>query len=313
MTKNALEICDVYQAFRTGFWMKPSLVLHGLGFSVPEKTIFGFLGANGAGKTTLIHLIVGLKRPVRGSVSVFGLDARSPEARAQIGYLPERPYFHEHLTGEGLLRYFGSLSGMSRSQIESRIPQVLANVGMSDARHKELKNYSKGMLQRIGIAQALLHDPKLLVLDEPMSGLDPVGRKEMRELILELASEGRTIFFSSHVIPDVEAICDQVVVIQKGKLIGSGPVHQFLNQDMGAQTEIGFVGLNRQQIDTIPEFLSCREAPDVCRALVSGQQAVHQAVVRLLELKATIVWVTPIRPSLENLFFKDQTGEQKNV
>ncbi len=222
-----LEIEKVDQSFRTGFWMRPKQVLFSVSFSVPERSIFGFLGANGAGKTTLIHLIAGLNSPSRGSVRVQGLDARTPRARAKIGYLPERPYFHEHLTGEGLLRYFGALSGMSSARIRERIPQALAAVQMTEARKVELRRYSKGMLQRIGIAQAILHDPEFLVLDEPMSGLDPIGRKQMRELIQRLAAEGRTIFFSTHVIPDVEAICDRVAVIQKGKLVSTGPISQF--------------------------------------------------------------------------------------
>lgn len=306
---DAIEVLDVHQSFRTGFWMKPAPVLRGLSFSVPAKSVVGFLGPNGAGKTTLIHLIVGLKKPVQGSLRIFGLVARTPQARAQVGYLPERPYFHEHLTGDGMLRYFGALSGMSDRQIVARIPEVLSRVGMLEARHKELRNYSKGMLQRIGIAQAILHDPEVLVLDEPMSGLDPVGRKEMRELILHLASEGRTVFFSSHVIPDVEAICDQVVIIQKGQLVGCGAIHDFLQKDQSPQVEIGFTGLRDDQLKAIPEFLNYRQAPDVCRALVSGQQALERVLHHLLALNAKIVWVTPIRPSLENLFFKESAPE----
>ncbi len=225
--EKALEIQKVSQMFRTGFWMKPVLILKEVEFSVPTGSVFGFLGANGAGKTTLIHLIMGLRKPTSGQVRVFGLDAVSREARSQVGYLPERPYFQEHLTGEGLLKYYGALSAMDLSELGDRIAQVLREVGMERARKTELRRYSKGMLQRIGIAQALLHSPPLLVLDEPMSGLDPLGRKEMRDLIHQLAASGRTIFMTSHVIPDVEAICDQVALIQGGRLIESGPLSQF--------------------------------------------------------------------------------------
>ena len=227
MAKPILELTDVDQSFRSGFWLRQQQVLHQVSFSVPEGSVFGFLGANGAGKTTVIHLITGLRQPTRGQVKVFGKDATSLESRARIGYLPERPYFYDHLTGEGILKYFGTLSGLSRAKILSRIPKVLSQVDLTAARKVELRKYSKGMLQRIGIAQALIHNPEFLILDEPMSGLDPLGRKKMRELILQLASEGRTIFFSSHVIPDVEAMCTQVGILKKGRLIGCGPIEQW--------------------------------------------------------------------------------------
>jgi ABC-2 type transport system ATP-binding protein len=296
-----LEISGVHQKFRSGFWMTQAHVLKDVSLNIPEKSIFGFLGANGAGKTTLIHLIVGLRKPTAGAVKLRGVNTFEARARARIGYLPERPYFHEHLTGEGVLRYFGALSGLSRPHIMERIPKVLAAVNMSHARHLELRRYSKGMLQRIGIAQAILHDPEFLVLDEPMSGLDPVGRKEMRELIVNLASEGRTVFFSSHVIPDVEAICDQVALIQKGNLIGCGPIGKFLSQGPLA-TEIVFSGLSADRAKSIPQFVQLREISDGVRATVSGQEAVTGALKQLMQMDAQILWVNPIRPSLETFF-----------
>lgn len=224
MTTPALEIHEVHQSFRSGFWMKSVPILNGITFSVPSRSIFGFLGANGAGKTTLIHLIAGIARPRSGSLRVFGYEAQTREARARIGYLPERPYFHEHLTGQQLLHYFGTLSGLSSKQLADRIPSVLSTVELKEARHQVLRTYSKGMLQRIGIAQAILHEPELLILDEPMSGLDPLGRKEVRDLIVNLASEGRTVFLSSHEIHDVEAICNHIAFIQKGRVTRYGSV-----------------------------------------------------------------------------------------
>ncbi len=224
---NILDIQKVSQSFRSGFWMRKVEILHNITLKISSRSIYGFLGPNGAGKTTLIHLIVGLRKPTLGSVKVCGFDAHSQEARAQIGYLPERPYFHEHLTGETLLQYFGALSGMKKNQILSRIAPVLSAVGLGAARKLELRKYSKGMLQRIGIAQALLHNPEFLILDEPMSGLDPLGRKEMRELMLSQSKEGRTLFFSSHIISDVEAVCDQLAVIREGKLLGCGKMSEF--------------------------------------------------------------------------------------
>ncbi|MBY0471094.1 ABC transporter ATP-binding protein [bacterium] len=300
-----LQVESVKQSFRTGFWMTHVEVLHGVSLEVPKGCIFGFLGANGAGKTTLIQLIVGLRQPTSGTVRIGGYDAVSPMAKAKIGYLPERPYFHDHLTGEGLLKYFGTLSGMTSSQIQARTPKVLNEVGMSHARKLELRKYSKGMLQRIGIAQALLHDPEFLVLDEPMSGLDPMGRKEMRELILRLASEGRTIFFSSHVIPDVEAICEQVAVIQKGRLIGCGPIGKFLS-DGPIQTEIAFTGLELSAAKKISELENIRAIPEGgVRGIVSSQKETTAVLKKLLAEEAKVLWVTPIRPSLEDLFHKE--------
>ncbi len=300
-----LQVESVKQSFRTGFWMTHVEVLHGVSLEVPKGCIFGFLGANGAGKTTLIQLIVGLRQPTSGTVRIGGYDAVSPMAKAKIGYLPERPYFHDHLTGEALLKYFGTLSGMTSSQIQARTPKVLSEVGMSHARKLELRKYSKGMLQRIGIAQALLHDPEFLVLDEPMSGLDPMGRKEMRELILRLASEGRTIFFSSHVIPDVEAICEQVAVIQKGRLIGCGPIGKFLS-DGPIQTEIAFTGLELSAAKKISELENIRAIPEGgVRGIVSSQKETTAVLKKLLAEEAKVLWVTPIRPSLEDLFHKE--------
>jgi ABC-2 type transport system ATP-binding protein len=297
-----LEVQDVQQSFRVGFWMKRATVLHGVSLRVPRRSIFGFLGANGAGKTTLINLIVGLRKPSAGTVKVAGFDAVTSEARARIGYLPERPYFHEHLTGAGVLRYFGALAGMTPAQIQERIPKVLADVGMSAAREVELKRYSKGMLQRIGIAQALLHNPEFLILDEPMSGLDPMGRKEMRELIVKLAAEGRTVFFSSHVIPDVEAICDQVALIQRGKLLGCGPINQFLSQGP-VQTEVAFDGIPFDQArSTLKEFSSLRQMPGGLKAIAPDPGSVRSALKKIIDLNGQILWVNPIRPSLESLF-----------
>lgn len=306
-----LEITSASQSFRTGFWLKRVSVLSEISLLVPEKSVFGFVGPNGAGKTTLIHLITGLKRPVSGTVRVFGQHATSVYAKARIGYLPERPYFYEHLTGDGLLNYFGALAGMSIGRIKERIPKVLEAVGMSHARHIELRKYSKGMLQRIGVAQAIIHDPEFLILDEPMSGLDPVGRKEMRELIVQLSSEGKTIFFSSHIIPDIEAICDQVGMIQKGRLVGYGPVEKFLSSGP-VQSEIGFrLTENQKHVREIlawSEFQSTQTLMDGFKGLVHGAENVNRVLARLLAEKAQILWVTPVRSSLEDVFSSTRPG-----
>ena len=297
-----LEIENVHQSFRVGFWMKRVEILRGVNLSVPDRSIFGFLGANGAGKTTLIHLIIGLRSPVQGTVQIRGLSARTREARARIGYLPERPYFHEHLTGEGLLRYFGGLAGLSASHLRDRIPRVLEQVGLKEAAKVELKRYSKGMLQRAGIAQAILHDPEFLVLDEPMSGLDPIGRKDVRELILRLATEGRTIFFSTHVIPDVEAICDQVALIAKGRLLGCGPVSGFLGTHGANRTEIVAGGLASDRASRVRGIAELRAIADGWKAVADGSRDLSEILAELIGSGAQIQSVNPIRPSLEGMF-----------
>jgi len=285
-------------------------------FDVQARSIFGFLGPNGAGKTTLIHLITGVRRPISGRVLFRGVSTQDPRARLHIGYLPERPYFHEHLTGEGFLRYFGALSGLSSAQIELKIPQVLESVGMARARKLELRAFSKGMLQRIGIAQAILHDPELLVLDEPMSGLDPVGRKEIRELILRLAAEGRTVFFSSHVIPDVEAICDQVAVIEKGTIRACGPISGFLDRGGPARVEVALDGVSSLEdlVDGEPTargIAHWRPMAQGVRVVIEGQEHLKPFLARALAKQdASILWVNPIRPTLEDLFDSGRGAEK---
>lgn len=296
-----LEIRNVHQAFRSGFMMKQVEILKDISFVIPSKSIFGFLGPNGAGKTTLIHLIVGLKKPISGSLKLNGQDCHTKEARAKIGYLPERPYFYDHLTAEGILHYFGALSGMSRRQVDAKVDDVLRSVGMLHAKRLELKKYSKGMLQRVGIAQAMIHDPDFLVLDEPMSGLDPVGRKEMRELILKLAQQGQTIFFSSHVIPDVEAICDQVAIIRKGTLMECGPVSKFVAKE-AVGTEVAFTGISLDTAKQIVGLEALREIPEGFRAMIPANVSVNHSVSDLMAKKAQIISVSPVRPSLEDIF-----------
>jgi ABC-2 type transport system ATP-binding protein len=296
-----LKIENVRQSFRTGFWLNRTEVLKGISFEVPRRSIFGFLGPNGAGKTTLIHLITGIKVPASGVLTFDGVHCHEKEAKKRIGYLPERPYFYDHLTGEELLRYFGRLTGMRDGDIDARIPNVLESVGMGHARKLELKKYSKGMLQRIGIAQSIVHSPDFLVLDEPMSGLDPVGRKEIRELILKQAREGRTIFFSSHVIPDVESICDSVAMIRKGELIGCGKISQFLDRDT-TPVEIAFSGVDVEFANRLGKFTQLREMSEGVRATLPSDREVESVLKTLIENHAKVLWVNPIRPSLEDAF-----------
>jgi ABC-2 type transport system ATP-binding protein len=212
-----IEINDLYRSFKTHFWQKTSPALQGVSLKIQEGEIFGFLGPNGAGKTTTIKILTGLIKPDRGQVAVFGQPPRSREVRKRIGFLPELPYFYDHLSGFELLDLHARLVNLKTPH--TRINDLLAKVGLKDAGAKRIRSYSRGMLQRLGCAVALLGDPDLLILDEPLSGLDPIGRKEIKDLIFEQKTRKRTVFLSSHILPDVEEICDQIGVIVMGRIV----------------------------------------------------------------------------------------------
>jgi len=206
-----------------------------LSIEVQEGEIFGFLGPNGAGKTTTIKMLLGLIFPTAGSAEVLGRPAGDLEMRRQVSYLPESPYFYDHLTGVELLDFYGRLFGIGKKERERRVHELMDQVGLKNDKAKHLKQYSKGMLQRIGIAQALVNDPKLLILDEPTSGLDPVAHIEIRHLIQSLKDRGKTIFLSSHQLVDVERVCDRIAILNFGKLVRAGTVSQLTS---GTRTEI---------------------------------------------------------------------------
>jgi ABC-2 type transport system ATP-binding protein len=281
--------------------------LDGVSFDVPEGSVFGFLGANGAGKTTLIQLMVGLRKPTRGQIYINGISSILPEARTKVGYLPERPYFYHHLTADRFLRFYGTLSGMEAANLERRISEVLFETGMEQARYKELGTFSKGMLQRIGIAQAILHEPQLLVLDEPMSGLDPVGRKEIRELIQALAKKGTTIFFSTHVIPDIELLCDRVALIQRGKLLECGTIQDLLGKHT-SYFELQVRDLPRKQVEA---WTGVRVIEDLGLTLKLRLDRLEDAQLALSEIsraKGTLLSMLPSRGSLEDFFGSKRSG-----
>jgi len=203
---------------------KMQRALDGVSFELSRGEVFGLLGPNGAGKTTTLKLITGLLRPTSGQVTVFGGSPGDRSARAALGFLPEHPVFYDHLTAEELLAYFAGLCGISGADRTRRVAQVLDDVGLGDARRRPMRQYSKGMLQRVGLAQALINEPSLVILDEPMSGLDPIGRREVRELILKLRDGSRTVLFSSHILSDAETLCSRVAILARGRLMASGAV-----------------------------------------------------------------------------------------
>src|SRR5262244_3012845 len=219
----ALEISGLSKSYSVGFWrkaLKPAL--HPLHLTVNEGETFGFLGPNGAGKSTTLKLLMGIIFPTFGSARILGKPISNVEMHKDIGYLPEQPYFYDYLTAAELLDYFARFFGFTAAERKERVAKMLKKVGLETAGKIQLRKYSKGMLQRVGLAQAILHDPKVVILDEPMSGLDPIGRHEVRDIILELKREGKTVLFSTHILTDAEMLCDKVGVIVGGKLQGVG-------------------------------------------------------------------------------------------
>ncbi|MGH7364507.1 MAG: ABC transporter ATP-binding protein, partial [Candidatus Methylomirabilales bacterium] len=242
MSGIAIRAEGLTKDYRTGFWRRRVRVLHDLNLEVQAGEVFGFLGPNGAGKTTTLKLLTGLIHPTAGSATVLGEPAGSVGVKARIGFLPENPYFYDYLTGAEYLDYCGALAALPRTVRRDRVGTLLERVGLSGQGGLQLRKYSKGMLQRIGLAQALINDPAVIFLDEPMSGLDPLGRKEVRDLILHLREQGRTVFFSTHIIPDVEVVCDRVGIILAGRLSAVGRVEELLASPL-EQIEVTASGL----------------------------------------------------------------------
>jgi len=226
------------------------IALHGLDLAVNAGEVFGFLGPNGAGKTTTINALLGFVPPTSGAAYLFGIDVRQPIARQRIGYLPEMTYYYKFLSAEELLRFYAKIFQLPAAEAERRIDAVLKLVELEHARKRQIKTYSKGMQQRVGLAQALINDPDLLILDEPTSGLDPVGRMKVRAIIQRLKNEGKTVFFSSHQLGEVETVCDRVAIINEGELKALGPVNQIASQH-GASLEKAFLNLIGYQPEPI--------------------------------------------------------------
>jgi ABC-2 type transport system ATP-binding protein len=207
---------------------KTKVALNGLDLEVFSGEVFGFLGPNGAGKTTTMNVLLGFVQPTSGDASLFGIDVRQPIARRRIGYLPELTYYYKFLTAEELLRFYANIFGLPRAERERRIDETLKLVELDSARKRQIKTYSKGMQQRVGLAQALINNPDLLILDEPTSGLDPLGRMKVRDIIQRLKNDGKTVFFSSHEMGEVETICDRVAIVASGELKAAGSVEQVM-------------------------------------------------------------------------------------
>jgi ABC-2 type transport system ATP-binding protein len=299
MTELAIELKDVEKRFRVNLGVGRRVALDRLSLAVRPGEIYGFLGPNGAGKTTSIKVLTSLLRQDAGTARVFGADPTLRQTRQRMGFLPESPVFYDQLTGREFLHFCGRLCGMDRSAIQRRASELLERVGLSSAADLQIRRYSKGMNQRVGIAQALLHGPEVVILDEPMSGLDPIGRAEIRDLIVELGREGKTVFFSTHIIPDVEIICDRIGLVNRGRLVAEGSVEELLSAAHSTATEV--LASELPESFTLP---AARETPaghGLRLFTVDSDDRLRMVLSRILEQRGRIISVNPRRETLEDL------------
>lgn len=305
MSELPLEISNVTKHFQTGFLnLRKAVAVENLTLSLQPNEIVGLLGPNGAGKTTTLKMVTGLIFPTTGEIRLFGMPVVHREARQRMGFLPENPYFYDYLTAEEFLHMACGLANMPLSGRHARVDHMLRKLSIDHARHLPMRKFSKGMLQRAGLAAALIHDPDLVILDEPLSGLDPLGRRDFREIILELKREGKTVLFSSHILPDVEDLCDRVAIIVKGKLREEGRLDSLLERGTRA-TDIDV--RSTANVLTIPTLLN--NASIECNSTLSGFRLsvppgveVQHVIKRLMDAGYEVLSVRPHRVSLEDLF-----------
>ena len=295
------------KTFRTPFRRKRIDVLHDVSFDVQRGEIFGFLGPNGAGKTTTIRILMGVISGTGGVAEILGHRITSRQARRQVGFLPEHPYFYDYLTVSELLDLVGRLHGLDRATRRERAKTLIARVGLERAASQHLKKYSKGMLQRAGLAQALMNDPAVVVLDEPMSGLDPVGRKEVRDLILELRDQGKTVFFSTHILTDVEAIADRVAIVARGRVQTVGVPRDLVSAavqriDVTLRVPVADAEVVVAQL-TLGAARHRRLGDDLLLTL-AGDADVDELLARGRSLGAKVISVTPQHETLEDIFLQ---------
>lgn len=307
---DAIVVDKLTKTYRpTWPWQSPSTVLSDVSFSVGFGEIFGFLGPNGAGKTTTMKMILGLVKATAGSVELLGIPWTNVQVHKRIGYLPESPYFYDYLTAEEFLTFYGGLAGLNKGSVTRRIEDLLEKVGLREARARPLGKFSKGMLQRIGLAQALIHDPELIILDEPMSGLDPVGRKEVRDLILTLRDQGKTVLFSTHIISDVEMICDRVGIIAKGKMLAVGRIEELVGRQKSESVEVvceGFVGERNAVIKAKAQRLLQRG--NRCWMVLPDPSELEGVLEAIRRSGGKLVSVIPHKGSLEDIFLEQTKG-----
>jgi ABC-2 type transport system ATP-binding protein len=306
-----VEIENLTKDFSVGFWKKhPIRALDNLNLQVHKGEIFGFLGPNGAGKSTTLKLLMNLLHPTSGSARILGKSVDTVAMHQFIGYLPENPYFYDYLTPSELLAYMGRLLGLRQPELSKRVESLIENVGLKHASNIQLRKFSKGMVQRLGIAQAIINEPEIVFLDEPMSGLDPLGRMEVRRIIASLKARGVTVFFSSHILPDVEAICDRVAILNKGNLQEVGTLDEILKAGIQGH-EVIVSGWTTEMLDAIhPWCEEVRSMGDRLRLRVREKKQLEALLSFITDKNLDIISVNLIRPSLEEYFQSAVAGFQ---
>lgn len=304
MATALIEVENLAKTFRQGFWMRRVEAVRGVSFTVNAGNVFGFLGPNGAGKTTTIKMLTGLILPTSGRARLMGEPIGNPRLLKRVGFLPENPYVYPYLTPLEFVEMCGALSGLKGQACRDRAKQVLERVGIWYARDRQVRRLSKGMLQRTGLAAALVAEPELLILDEPMSGLDPVGRKEVKDLILEERKQGRTIFFSTHILADVEALCDQVTILRQGQVVVAGALSELLKSEAHT-TQLVLAELSEGLIaELLASGAEVNAAGDRWVVQVEGDR-VNQVLQKVLNTGGKIIEVTPHHTTLEDLFVRE--------
>ncbi|MFZ5890449.1 MAG: ATP-binding cassette domain-containing protein [Myxococcota bacterium] len=305
MAEVLISVDQLRKEFRQGFFMRRVVAVKRVSFEVERGDIFGFLGPNGAGKTTTIKMLTGLIRPSAGSARLFGEQIPSARARARLGFLPESPYIYPYLTPLEFVELSGRLSGLGGRVVRQRARQVLDQVGIGYAADRRVGKLSKGMLQRTGLAAALVADPELLILDEPMSGLDPVGRKEVRDLIHDERKKGRTIFFSTHILNDVEMLCDRVTILRRGEVVVSGRLNDLLKKEV-RRTDVTMANASANLLSTFEAAKhGVRRVGERIVVEVEGEAALPAVLRDALDAGAHVLEVVPRHESLEDLFVRE--------
>jgi ABC-2 type transport system ATP-binding protein len=302
---DAIRIENLKKSFRLGFIPKTKEILKGISLSVKEGEIFGYLGPNGAGKTTTIKCLLGLIFPDAGTIEIFGQSHLSTRARQNLGFLPENPYFYDYLTACEFLEFYADLFGLGRVDKDARISRLLKLVGLERSASLQLRKFSRGMLQRIGLAQALVNDPELVILDEPLGGLDPLGRKEIRDIIIRFKQEGKTVFFTSHILQDIEMICDHVAIIVGGRVVKQGALQDLVSEKV-LFTEITVSGVPPEALRGLGESVSVRGERVLLKILEEGRVDDILALVR--EKKGKVISLSPRTETLEDIFVGTVTG-----
>ena len=307
-----LKLEGITKRFKSDLLAQPFVALDHVSFDIPDGSMVGFLGANGAGKTTSIKVIMDFIRADQGTVTFSPkLGPNKIEIFKKIGFLPERPYFYPNLRGEEFLMFMGLLSEMSQADIKSGIAKWAPRFKIDYALKRELKTYSKGMLQRIGFLATILHNPELIILDEPLSGLDPIGRKELKDVIVEVHREGRTVFFSSHIVPDIEEICDRVIFLKDGKLVYDGDVSQLLKTDQDSHYIIKF---RHSEVPILQSpYVKMDRFPEGLFAITVDENRKKILMEELMGKNFNIIGIDFLKPSLEEIFYKTKSNHESTL